>query len=407
MLSFIGLGNMGALIAECLLRAGQELRVFDLSPEARAALAAEGAAAAPSVREAVDGTDVAVLCLPNSRIVEEVVTGPDGLLSAERPPRVVVDCTSAEPLASRDLAGRLAEHGIGFVDAPVSGGLMAARRAALTAMVGGEPGTVESVRPVLEAFTSYWSVAGPVGAGHATKAINNYLSSASFLLTSEAVLAGRALGAATVPLIEAFASGETRSQNSEVKFPAFVAPRRFDAGFAMGLEAKDVDIAFGIGTRAERATPLASASRALWLLAERELGASADFTSVYGLLERWSGLPPAEPGGAAGGADPALVDTLAFALATSLREATLEALALVAALGLDPAPVFALISRSTGRNVFTTRVEEGAAGLPRVGHPRLDDGEARAEVRALLRRSRTPAPMTSIVFGLDPSTGAS
>jgi 3-hydroxyisobutyrate dehydrogenase len=401
MISFVGLGNMGALIAAGIADS-HDVRAYDLSPMARAAFSGPRRSTADRVDLAVNGTDVAVLCLPGASIVEDVLFGPNGVTTAERPPHLVIDCTSSEPFATRMFAERLAEHGIAFVDAPVSGGLLAARTRSLTAMVGGNKADIESAGPILDTFAAHWGVAGPIGAGHATKAINNFLSSASYLLTSEALVAGRALGVDADELVSAFGAGVTRTQNSEIKFPKFVLTRTFEAGFSVGLEIKDVDIAFGIGLASSVPLPMLVTSRGLWTIGMRQLGADADFTRIYELVETWTTAGGAER--PVGTVDEEIVTALRHGLAAAVLAATLEAAVLVESLDLDPAAVFDLVAHSSGRNVFAEALAAGTPADPErlaaaAGWSPPPAEHNRRSMRALARASRTS--MTLTLTGLE------
>jgi 3-hydroxyisobutyrate dehydrogenase-like beta-hydroxyacid dehydrogenase len=190
-IGFIGLGNMGGRMAACLTRAGRDVLGFDVRREN---VAASGARVAASVAEVTAGGDVLLLSLPDSRVVEAVVLGEDGVLAHARAGQVVVDLSTASPESTRDLHGRLAAAGAHYLDAGVSGGAAAAEKAALTLMVGGEAEVLDRVRPVLELFSGAIFHCGASGAGHTVKLLNNFLNAVALSATAEVMVAGKKAG---------------------------------------------------------------------------------------------------------------------------------------------------------------------------------------------------------------------
>jgi 3-hydroxyisobutyrate dehydrogenase len=335
----LGLGNMGAVLAERLLAAGHDVCGFDLSRDARDRLEGAGGRVATSAPAAAADAEAVVLCLPNAGIVEAVVA--EVLDTSDAVPPLWIDCTSSLPVVTRRVGARLGERDGALVDAPVTGGVAGAREGALTAMVGGEPADCERARPFLECFAARVLPAGPLGAGHAVKAINNALSSASLVATAElTAAAGRPLQ----ETVERINDSLARSQNSEVKFVRDIVPGRYASGFAVGLMGKDVATACALSDAVP--LPLMSLLRALWRVVETELGAGADFTRVYELVERWSPEP-------AGREDLAVPDALAGVLALAAR----EALSLSGALGLDREAALTIVNAGSGRSELTRLAE--------------------------------------------------
>jgi 3-hydroxyisobutyrate dehydrogenase len=190
---------------------------------------------------------VVITCLPTSREVEALLDGaghgPDlsaGLLARMAPGAVLVDCTSGDPATSRRIADRLAERGVGFLDAPVSGGTAGAERGALTVMCGGDAETFARVRPVLTAFGQKIVHCGPVGAGHAVKAVNNVLLAANLWSTAEGLVALRRSGVDPAVALDVINSSSGRSNASENLFPERVLTRAFPRTFRLALLDKDV-----------------------------------------------------------------------------------------------------------------------------------------------------------------------
>lgn len=188
--AFLGLGAIGTPMAGHLARPDFDLAVWNRTAAKATAFAAGRAARAVATpAEAAQGRDVVVTCLPVSRDVEALLDGPDGLLAGMVAGSVLVDCTSGDPATSRRMAARLAERGIAFLDAPVSGGVSGAEQGALTVMVGGDEATLERVRPVIECFGKKIVHCGAVGAGDALKAVNNALLAMHIWGTAEGLVA--------------------------------------------------------------------------------------------------------------------------------------------------------------------------------------------------------------------------
>jgi 3-hydroxyisobutyrate dehydrogenase len=288
--AFIGLGRMGLPMARNLAAAGYAVRGYDVSPGAREEVAGiAGAQAADSAQTAVAGADAVVLMLPSSSVVGAVLLE-DGLLEALAPGVALVDMSSSEPLATRALAARAAERGIELVDAPVSGGVRGAVEGSLTIMAGGSEEAVESCRAMLEALGRTVRHVGPVGAGHALKALNNMLSAVHLLASCEALAIGRAFGLDPHVLVETINTSTGRSASTERKLPEFILTESYDAGFAMALMVKDVGIAVSLGEQLGMERALATRALELWREAEGMLGADADHTEIA----RWVDARAAE-----------------------------------------------------------------------------------------------------------------
>jgi 3-hydroxyisobutyrate dehydrogenase len=276
--AFVGLGNMGSRMARRLAEAGYAVRGFDLAPAARSALEQRGGTAAASAAEAVANADVTVLMLPDSNVVEKVVTEP-AVLDALAPGTTVVDMSSSEPERTRALAQVLAQRGVTLVDAPVSGGVQRAESGELAIMVGGEQRDIARVQQVLSALGRTYH-AGPVGAGHAVKALNNLMSATHLLVTSEAILAGQQFGLDTDVMLAIFNASSGRSGSTENKWPRFIAPETFDSGFGLRLMLKDMRIAVRLAEQMGSPSALGASAVGLWSLAADELPPDADHTEI-------------------------------------------------------------------------------------------------------------------------------
>lgn len=201
-IGFIGLGLLGQAIALRLRSQGHDLIVWNREPERQAALAAAGAQVAESPREVAQACDLLCLCVLDASAVREVMFGEQGVVQATRRPDAVVDFSTTDPEATREIAAASAAAGIAhWVDAPVSGGPAAAESGQLIAMLGGRAEAVRQVDPILRAVAVKSMHVGEVGSGQAMKTVNQALVGGTFVMLAEALALVRELGlpAATVP----------------------------------------------------------------------------------------------------------------------------------------------------------------------------------------------------------------
>jgi len=283
-IGFAGLGHMGTPMVGRLAAAGHRLRVYDIAPAARARYEGfDDVAVVGQVAEIADGADVVILMLPDSAVVAQVLLA-DGLLEHVASSAVVVDMSSSEPARTRELASVAADRGVTLIDAPVSGGVTGARNGSLTIMVGGPVGVLDRLRPVLEVLGSHVVHAGDlVGAGHAIKALNNLMSAAHLLASSEALLAGRQFGLHPEVMLSIVNNSSGRSGSTQVKWPKFILPEAYDSGFGLRLMLKDMRIALQLEQEAGVPAPLGQAAVAAWSAAAEDLPPTADHTEIV----RW------------------------------------------------------------------------------------------------------------------------
>ncbi|MGH3373929.1 MAG: NAD(P)-dependent oxidoreductase [Actinoallomurus sp.] len=283
---FVGLGNMGAPMAGRLAEAGYTVRGYDADPSVSGAFAKTGAnaVAVGGAAEVADGAAVVVLMLPGSAVVGSVLHD-DGLLDRLAPGTVLVDMSSSEPIATRELAAAAERKGVPMVDAPVSGGVRGAAAGSLTIMTGGAPEAVAALRPLLDVMGGKILHVGPVGAGHALKALNNLLSATHLLVSSEAMVVGREFGLDPAVMLEAINGSSGRSGSTEVKWPTFMLERGFDSGFGLRLMLKDMRIAVDLADATGWPSRLGAAAVELWARAADRLPPDADHTEILRWLE--------------------------------------------------------------------------------------------------------------------------
>ncbi|MBX5088180.1 NAD(P)-dependent oxidoreductase [Rhizobium lentis] len=277
--AFIGLGAMGQPMAQHLVSAGFEVVGFDLSQDARQTLAKAGGHAAETMPDAMKGADYVITMLPNGRIVRDALLT-DNACGGLRPNALVVDMSSSAPNDTRELGVELVARGLRLVDAPVSGGVKRAVSGTLTIMVGGSETDIEEAEPLLKVIGSQIFKTGPVGSGHAMKAINNFVSGAGVLAAIEAVVLGRSFGLEPHTIVDILNSSSGKNNATEVKMKQFILSETFGSGFALGLMAKDIriaaDLAKTLGLRLEALSSTANA----WDAAQKELGPAEDHTRI-------------------------------------------------------------------------------------------------------------------------------
>jgi 3-hydroxyisobutyrate dehydrogenase len=293
-IGFVGLGHMGLPMTKRLVDAGYDVRGFDVSEQARAAFHGEtGATPVDSLAASASGARAVVLMLPNSAIVKRVLFD-DGLLEALAEGTILLDMGSSVPTETRALVDPTAQRGVQLVDAPVSGGVKGARAGSLTVMVGGPDAYVEACQPLLESVGGRVLHVGDIGTGHALKALNNLLSAATLIATAEAVSAGRRFGLDPKVMIDAINTSSGRSYSTEYKFPDFVLPETYDAGFDLRLMVKDLHSALDLQHATGSPSGVSEAVLNAWERAAEVLPEGVDHTEIA----RWidEGVPTAAEG---------------------------------------------------------------------------------------------------------------
>jgi 3-hydroxyisobutyrate dehydrogenase len=288
--AFLGLGAIGWPMAVHLAKRYQ-LRVFNRTAERARRFAVEHSArAAGTPREAVKGAEVVLTCLPTSREVEALLDGPDGILAGLGRGALFLDCTSGDPATSRRIAARLAEREIAFADAPVSGGTNGAEAGTLTIMVGADPETFRRAQPVLAAFGKRIEHMGPVGTGHAMKAVNNALLAVNILALGEGLAALVKTGVTARTAVEVLNASSGRSFVSEALVPERVLTGAWPRTFRLALLDKDVAIARDLAGETRVPSELISQAETLLAQARKVLGEEADYLEAIRWIEGRAGV---------------------------------------------------------------------------------------------------------------------
>ena len=279
--SFIGLGQMGARMARRVVEAGHAVCVYDAA--GTTARAPGGAKIADSLAAAVAGAEIALLSLPDGPVVETVARQIAALPASAL--RCVFDHSTVGPAAAVVAHGILAEAGIAYLDAPVSGGTRGADKGTLAMMVSGDRAWHDRAEPALAAMAKNLFYIGPEpGQGQTMKLLNNMLSACAMVATSEAVLFGEAHGLDPAVMIDVLNVSTGRNTATADKFPNRILNGRFDAGFTIDLLTKDVALYLA---EAERIGAREAVARQVGetLASTREAMPGADFTRIYSFLK--------------------------------------------------------------------------------------------------------------------------
>lgn len=278
----VGLGNMGRPMAARLIGAGFRVLGYDVASAMCEQFAREtGGTVAPSLEAAAKEAQVIITMLPNGKIVRKVL---DEMRPHLRPGAVIVEMSSSDPIGTRELGEELVAAGFGFVDAPVSGGVKRAIDGSLAIMAGGEGRTIDRVEPLLKAMGRAVFRTGPIGSGHAVKALNNYVSGAGLVAALEAMNVGKTFGIEPEVLVDVLNASTGKNNSTEVKLKQFVISEQYNSGFFIGLMAKDIRTAQHLAERLGIPLPLGEKCASLWDAAAEKLGDGADHTAINRFL---------------------------------------------------------------------------------------------------------------------------
>lgn len=288
-IAFIGLGNMGGGMAANLVKAGHDVRAFDLSEQALATAKEHGCETFTSASEACEGVDAVVSMLPNGEIVKSVYTS--DVIGKAPVGAVFLDCSTIDVATAREVAEAAEAAGYAMVDAPVSGGIAAAEAGTLTFMVGGSDEAFAKAKPVLEGMGKAVIHAGQAGNGQAAKICNNMLLAVQMIGTCEAFAMAQKLGLdpQTFYDISSVSSGQCWSMTSYCPVPG-VGPKSpadndYQGGFATGLMLKDLKLAMAAAETAGLDTKMGRRARELYEEFDAEGNGGRDFSSIIQTLK--------------------------------------------------------------------------------------------------------------------------
>lgn len=238
-IGFIGLGNMGSRMSKCLLEKGRSVIGFDARVET---VRASGVTPAASIGAIAEQANLILLSLPDSRAVEAVTLGPDGLLAHARPGLTIVDLSTSSPASTRMIHDHMAAAGVIYLDAGISGGAAAAETGTLTLMVGGDKQRLDAVDDVLRCFATNIFHLGEVGTGHTAKVLNNFLNAVTLAATAEVMVAGKKAGLDLSVLLDVLNASSGASYASAKRFPKIIHGDYMKGGLSNTLMMKDVTL---------------------------------------------------------------------------------------------------------------------------------------------------------------------
>jgi 3-hydroxyisobutyrate dehydrogenase len=295
-IGFIGLGNMGGPMAANLIKAGHIVSVFDLNQVVVDELASKGAKAAVDAKECATNADVLISMLPASKHVKSLYLGNNnddsGLIAILNKNTLVIDCSTIDAESARVVGSALGDHGVSFVDAPVSGGVAGATAGTLTFIVGGEKSAFNKANTVLSDMGKNIFHAGDIGAGQVAKICNNMLLSILMAGTSEAIQMGINNGLDPKVLSDIMTASSGRNWTLELYNPcpgvmeSAPASNDYKPGFMVDLMAKDLGLAMEAAKQSKSATPMGSMAKDLYTTLQQQGAGSDDFSAIFKLFSK-------------------------------------------------------------------------------------------------------------------------
>ena len=285
-IGFFGVGHMGGPMAANLVKAGHEVIAFDLVPELLNAAVEQGAKAADSAAQAVQGADVVISMLPSAGAVRDLYLGEAGVLKHIDASALIIDCSTIDADTAREVAAIAKEQGRVMIDAPVSGGVGGAKAGTLTFICGGQEEAIDRARPVLECMGAQVFRAGDNGAGQLAKICNNMLLAIHMIGTAEALQMGadHGLDPAVLSEIMKASSGDNWSLDKYNPWPGVMgnvpASNEYEGGFAVKLMNKDLGLALQAALSSQSATPMGNLAKSLYAAHGNHGYAEKDFSSI-------------------------------------------------------------------------------------------------------------------------------
>jgi len=274
----IGCGNMGGGMVRRLLKEDLPVICYDPSKDVLEALNRLGCSISDDAESLAANVDIVILSLPTAAVVEQVMAC---IHTHITPGTIVLDTSTSKPATSKYLSKLAHERAYYFLDAPVSGGPIAANAGTMTMLIGGESAALTIARPVLEHITARIVEVGSSGSGHAAKIANNMLCAANLVLVGEAIRMAQAAGVTADELLEGINAGSGRSGVSEVNYPRWILNGKYDSGFTMGLMRKDVKLALELAKQGDVQLRGFEGIAELWDESTDTLPDSEDFNKIF------------------------------------------------------------------------------------------------------------------------------
>jgi|SRR5690625_4185537 len=282
---FVGLGTMGAPMAANIAKSGFSLKLYDVNQETAKTVGEHIGATVISDVASLTDCQYVIFMLPNSKIVQSILFDDESLRVAFDSDTILIDMSSSDPIDTVQTGKQLAAHGIRLVDAPVSGARERAAEGTLSIMLGAEDdSTANDVVPVLESMSREIYRTGKLGTGHAMKALNNFVAAASFVASSEALIAGERFGLNPKVMVDIFNASTGQSFVTTHVLPKHVVGSEFASGFSLPLMTKDVKIATALKRGLGQVAPVSEAVSGALTDALDSLG-DVDHTRAYEFWE--------------------------------------------------------------------------------------------------------------------------
>ncbi len=291
-IGFVGIGAMGTPMTTNLVKAGYKLVIYDTDTKRTQALAATlKIEVADSLAALGARCDTVITMLPDGKIVRKALCGDtdnfkDCVAATLKPGSLVIDMSSSSPVGTRELGTVLEKRGIKLIDAPVSNGVKGATAATLAIMVGGDAALFAQMKPMLEKIGNQIFHAGPLGSGHAIKALNNYVSAAGLVAACEAVVAGQRFGLDAGVIVDILNASSGMNNTTKNKFKQHMLSGTYGAGFFTGLMAKDVRTALEVVEATGTSSLLAKPCTDIWNKMEHDLGFNSDHTEMFRYVDK-------------------------------------------------------------------------------------------------------------------------
>lgn len=289
-IAVVGLGSMGMGMARSLVHAGHAVRGYDVSDDALKRLAEAGGTTASSPAAAAKGASVAVIVVVNAQQTETVLFGESGVVSVLEPGAVIVSCATIAPGEAKSFAARAAEHGLLYLDGPISGGAVKADKGELTFMASGSPQAFAAARPALDAMAgTVYELGEEPGVGSSFKIVNQLLAGVHIAAACEAITFARSLDLDISRVFDVITKSAGNSWMFENRIPHVIAGD-YTPHSAVSIFTKDLGIVSDIGRRQKFPLPIASAALQLFIMTEAAGMGRDDDSSVARLLARIAGV---------------------------------------------------------------------------------------------------------------------
>jgi len=288
--AFAGLGNMGQPMARNILEAGHQLTVYNRTASKMEALVRAGASPADSPCQAAQGAEVLCISVSTPDAIRAVVLGDEGALRGAASGAIFIDFSTVDPLTSQEVAQACAEEGVAFLDAPVSGGVDGAAAGTLTVIVGGDGEAFGRAQPVFQAVGQNIAHVGPSGAGSTIKLINQMLVGVNLAAVAEAFVVAKVAGVDPQVLYDILSTSAGGSYMLDHRVPGYILEGNFEAGFAVNMLCKDLDLALQMGQGLHTALFMPAVARQIYEEARAMGLGEKDVAAAILPMERLHGI---------------------------------------------------------------------------------------------------------------------